>query len=202
MSVTMHLYKVNKDVDYKGNYLTFAPPDLQKVGEDGLYGFERYERDLGAPMREDGHWPDKLEDPELYWKHKEWEESQERKKWSDEKDHTFFDWTHITRCYSKCRGWRRLRDRMSMMKFKTFEYPGIGSVNYLCLDEVQYAQGWFFKKPFFNKEITLVFCTTKSQMENFFKQYIDYRSHDTRGAEAVQIFLDSWEDGMIFECAW
>lgn len=30
---------------------------------------------------------------------------------------------------------------------------------------------------------------------------MDYRSHDIRGKESVQKFLDAWEDGMIFECA-
>ena len=202
MSVTMHLYKANPGVEYKGNWLTFAPTGAFKQDEDGLCGFERYEKELGAPMREDGHWPKWDEDPELFEKHKEWEEEQESNKWSDGKEHYYFDWTHIVRCYSKCRGWKRLSNRMSELKFKNFDYPGIGTTKYLCLDEVQYAQGWFFKKPFFNKEITLVFCTTKHQMECFFKQYIDYQSHDDRGAEAVERFLNAWEDGMIFECAW
>jgi hypothetical protein len=39
-------------------------------------------------------------------------------------------------------------------------------------------------------------------MENFFKQYIDFNSYDDRGREAVDRFLNAWEDGMIFECAW
>lgn len=202
MSVTMHLYRVNTGIEYKGNYMTFAPADSSKLGEDGLYGFERYEKKLGAPMREDGHWPKWDEDPELYRKHREWEDEQERKKWSDGQEHEYLDWTHIVRCYSKYRGWRRIRNRMSMIQFKTFNYPRIGTTEYLCVDEVQYAQGWFFKKSFFSKEITLVFCTTKTQMENFFRRYIDYNSHDARGAEVVERFLNAWEDGMLFECAW
>ena len=202
MSVTMHLYKVNPDVDYKGNYLTFAPAGMEKMGADGLYGFERYEKELGAPMREDGHWPKSDEDPELYKKYKEWEEEQESKQWSDNKEHHFFNWTEIGWCNRMHRGWRRMRNRMSNIKFKVFEHPRLGKQKYLCVDEVEYAQGWFFKKSFFNKEMTWVICTTKHQMECFFKQYIDYQNTDTRGAEAVKRFLNAWEDGMIFECAW
>ena len=87
------------------------------------------------------------------------------------------------------------------MPIKTFT-NGKQSHKYIPVDVVQYAQGWFLKKKFFNKEITHSFCITKKQMENFFKQYIDFNSYDDRGKEAVDRFLNTWEDGMIFECAW
>ena len=110
------------------------------------------------------------------------------------------DVTHLRACFKYARGWRRLAKRLKNLNTKTFKNSRY-TQKYIPVDEVQYAQGWFFKKKFFNKEITYVLCTTKKQMENFFKQYIDYNSHDTRAKEAVERFINAWEDGMLFECS-
>ena len=70
----------------------------------------------------------------------------------------------------------------------------------LALDTVEYAQGWFFKKKFFNKEVTTVFCTTKKELQNFITQYVQCKNNEER--EIINRFLNSWEDGMLFECSW
>lgn len=201
MSVTMHLYKVVPNVKYVGYYLDFVPKSAFEMGEDGLYNLEKYEKELGAPMREDGHWPDIVDGEELWQAHKDWEEKQHSQAWSDGVNHDKINITHYNSCFKKYRGWGRYAKRLNTMPIQTFS-NGKQSHRYIAVDEVQYAQGWFFKKAFFSKEITHSFCVTKEQMENFFKQYIDFNSHDDRGREAVDRFLNSWEDGMIFECAW
>lgn len=202
MSVTMSLYKVRPDIEYKGYYLDFVGKDAFILGSDGLYGLERIEKDLGAPMAPDGHWPRSEDDHDLYWKHEEWEKNQKANAWSDGKEHDKLDISHLKACFKHTRGWKRLASRFEDMPIKTFK-SARGIQRYIPVDEVQYAQGWFFKKRFFNKEITFVFCTTKEQMENFFKQYVDFNHpSDDRGKEAVNRFINAWEDGMIFECAW
>ena len=201
MSVTMSLYKVRPDIEYKGYYLDFVGKDAFILGSDGLYGLERIEKELGAPMNPDGHWPQHGDDDELYFAYKEWEERQKNSAWSDSQSHDKIDISHLNACFKHARGWRRLRKRIEGCPIKTFQNKRY-TQRYIPVDEVEYAQGWFFKKKFFKKEITTVFCTTKKQMENFFNQYIDYNNADDRGKEAVCRFLNSWKDGMIFECAW
>ena len=201
MSVTMHLYK-ESTASYVGNYLDFISSDLLKLDDDGYYGLEHYEKELGAPMKEDGHWPDNICGDELYEKHSEWEEAQRAKAWSDGKEHDKIDITMLKCMFSKERGWRRLRDRLSKFNIQTFNGK-THVAKYIAVDEVGYAQGWFFKTKFFKKKVSFVVCTTKEQMEKFFNRYIDFNSRfDARGRMAVNDFLSKWEDGMIFVCAW
>lgn len=153
-------------------------------------------------MGPDGHWPKHICGDELWEKHREWEDEQKRKAWSDGKEHDKIYVSILRSTYKKQRGWRRLNKRLSSIGTKTYMCNGI-KMEYIAVDEVQYAQGWFFKNRFFNKEITSVFCVTKEQMINFFNKYIDFNSKaDDRGRGAVRSFLEAWEDGMIFECAW
>ena len=72
----------------------------------------------------------------------------------------------------------------------------------IVVEHIAYRQGWFLKTRFFKKPYTTVVCTTKSEMESFFKKYIDYKNKDTRGKECVDLFRSKWEDGMIFICSW
>lgn len=198
MSVTMSLYKVNPDVVYTGYYFDNVSKADFIMGSDGFYPIEKKEKELGAPMKSDGHWPC-ASDAE-YDDYEKWEESQKASAWSDGVEHEFYDITHRKMCYKGVRGWRRIRNRLE--KFNHRQFKKKDTRNYLVLDIVEYAQGWFFKKRFFKKEITYVVCTTKREMENFFRQYVDFNGRDTRGREAVNRFMASWEDGMIFECAW
>ena len=201
MSVTMHLYKVRPDVEYTGYYMDYVTHADFVKGDDGYYPLEHKEKELGAPMGADGHWPDSVKEYEIYWKNKEWGEAQENSAWSDNHRHDKIDITLLRACFKDCRGWKRLVKHFDGFPIKTFN-NGRTIQKYIPVDRVEYAQGWFFKKRFFNKKMTRVFCTTKKQMENFFKQYIDFNDkHDTRGREAVDRFLNAWEDGMIFECA-
>jgi len=182
MSVTMRLYKIRDDVDYKGHYMDFIRSDDLIENAHGQSRLDRIEIELGR--RHDNY--------------EEWSEEQERKAWSDHQKHELFDISHYRVCYKKTNGWKTLADKLNCFTIKNF----LGLKRYLCLDQVAYAQGWFFKRRFFKKEITMVICVTKKQMINFFNRYIDYNSHDTRGKESVECFLNAWENGMMFVCAW
>lgn len=70
---------------------------------------------------------------------------------------------------------------------------------YVTVDEILYRQGWFLKKKFFEKDMTVVFCNSKEQMQRFFNKYIDRNT--ARGRECEKAFIDAFEPGMIFECA-
>lgn len=196
----MHLYRVSPDVDYVGYYMDYVTNADFVLGEDGFYPLEKKEKEMGAPMGADGHWPDSVKENDAYWKSRDWAEEQEKKAWSDGIDHDKINITHIKSCFKNYRGLKRLLRVFEGLPVKTFNNGKI-TQKYIPVDRVAYAQGWFFKNRFFKKKITRVFCTTKEQMENFFNKYIDYNSHDTRGKETVELFLNTWEDGMIFECA-
>lgn len=201
MSVTMSLYKVNPKVSYKGYHLDFLRDSDFVMGEDGKYPYEIKERELGAPLTDRGSVPTISDGEELYNAYEKWEAEQVANAWTDGKTHDKIDMTYLTACFGKGRGWRRIKNRLNTLPIQTFN-NGRYSLRYIPVDEVEYAQGWFFKKRFFKKEITFVICVTKQQMENFFKQYIDFNNEDTRGREAVDRFLNAWEDGMVFECSW
>lgn len=70
----------------------------------------------------------------------------------------------------------------------------------LPVKKVLYRQGWFVSKKFLNKECSWYFATTKEGVERFFKLYLDTKS-DKRGYEARDAFLSAWKDGMLFEAA-
>ena len=93
-------------------------------------------------------------------------------------------------------------------KLEKFEYfyaetqPGY-TEKLIPVNYIAYRQGWFLKKRFFKKPYAYIVCTTKSEMENFFKKYINYKDkNDTRGKECVDTFRSKWKDGMIFICRW
>lgn len=68
----------------------------------------------------------------------------------------------------------------------------------LSVKEVLYRQGWFVSRKFLNKECSFYFATTREELERFFHLYLDI-SHDKRGHEAKEAFLSAWKDGMLFE---
>lgn len=209
MSVCMMLYKVLPDVKYNGYYLDFATNKDFNIDDDGFFPIEKKEQELGAPKNKDGHWPCH-NDPE-FTSYNEWCEQQKANAWSDGIKHDMFDLTYYKMIYGKYRGWGRLIKRLNEFKFNYFQKHSY-VCKYLTVDTVEYAQGWFFKKSFYKKDITWTVCTTKDQMKHFFDQYIDCNNrtypigsakfHDNRGKEVIDRFLSSWEDGMLFMCSW
>lgn len=190
MSVTMHLWKVNPTVTYNGWYMDYITNKDLILDESGDYPVKRIERELGMPENED------------YAVFETWGKEMQQKAWSDGIIHNTLDLTYMKSLF-KINNWRgSSRILKKLKKFLVQQFcNGHYIRNFIVVEEVAYAQGWFFKKQFFNRKMTWNFCTTKHEMEKFFKKYIDYFGKDTRGKESVQRFMDAWEDGMIFECA-
>lgn len=188
MSVTMHLYKVNPDVEYKGYYMDYLRPsdfDMQ----DGVSKVDEIEKKLGAPN---------INDSKAY---NDWSDKMECSAWSDNRKHKFFSYTDYKSMFSKFKSWHRLSHRLHSFPLKVFN-NGRSVIKYLAIDEVCYAQGWFFKNRFFNRKPTLVWCTTKEQMKNFFDRYIDFSKNPDEIYNILDNFMDKWDEGMLFECAW
>lgn len=125
------------------------------------------------------------------------------RKWPDNKEHSVIEFFKTSELNKKCgRQWKRKRRKLE--KFKHFYIPTSHGITYqaIAADLIAYRQGWFLKKRFFKKPLTEIICTTKSEMETFFKKYVDYKGEDKRGREFVETFRSAWKDGMIFVCSW
>lgn len=118
--------------------------------------------------------------------------------WSDGAYHRMLDIADKHWMWKGERGWRRMDKRLKTLPTQVYK-----GHKYVALDKVEYSQGWFLKKRFFKKRITTVYCVTKKQMMDFFKQYLDYSGDDCLVAKDVmERFERAWKDGMLFECSW
>lgn len=181
MSATMHLWKP-LDVKFLGSpYDDYTDKQLSEHGEE-------IDEKLGCPI--DGS----LEDIDI------WGITMNCSEWEDKQGHDMLDLTYIKSIFKAYndKAWRRVRKKLSQFP-SSVGHRKVTSRKVICADEMAYAQGWFFKRRFFKKKTTFVFCTTKKEMELFFKRYMD-NSEDSRKAQ--KYFLEKWEDGFIFECAW
>lgn len=198
MSVTMNLYRVLSDISYKGYYVDFTKKSDYILNQDGFYPFELMEIAMGAPVNEKGHIP--IFGGENFDAYEKWEKEQKKSAWSDGVTHEKFDLTLFDSYNRKNRAWKRYRKCLNSFNFKTFDNKNGYIQKYLVVDTVKYAQGWFFNKTFFNKKYWTFICTTKEQMGNFFNRYVDIKKNPEI-KEVLYSFLNSWEDGMIFECS-
>lgn len=80
---------------------------------------------------------------------------------------------------------------------------------YINAKRVEYAQGWFFTKSFFNNKTTIYYAASKDHMIKLLDQFIDkkYNSRNNHGnygeiSDVYNRFVSSFEDGMIFELGW
>lgn len=185
MSVCMSLYKVNSNVVYKGHYMDFVSWEDCLPDKNGVRKVDSIEEELGCPTN-----PFELFD---------WMDKQEELAWSDSTKHTFFDISYYKKLFRNSRSWHRMEKRLSKFEYRIFDNKK-EKKKYLTVDKIKYAQGWFFNKRFYKKKVTVVFCTTKRELENFFKQYVKCKTVEER--KIINNFLNSWEDGMLFECSW
>lgn len=196
MSVVMHLYRPIQNISYGGYYMDdLFESEMVPDESTGVYKcIEDLEKKLGCPCTFE-------ENPELYNK---WANEQERNAWSDSIIHEKIDLNYLEAMFD---GWiRKERMMKKLHKFHIQEFlaPRTNTIyRYIPVEEVLYAQGWFFKKSFFNKDLSWFIGVSYDEMKNFFHMYIDY--HDKKRysnlQETIQKFLSTWEDGMIFECA-
>lgn len=121
-------------------------------------------------------------------------------RYSDGIIHTIIDYGYAKAMCTK-RDMHRMLKPIRDLNYKLFDNKQLGTVKYVVVDEVLYRQGWFLKKKFFDRKTTVIWCNSKEQMARFFDEYIDYNSKDKRGRECVRVFLNAYEPGMLFECA-
>ena len=107
---------------------------------------------------------------------------------------------------------KRTKNRSSIQNLNKFpwksfvdEYKQV--VKYVTFDIIAYNQGWFFTRQFFNRDDTIIFCTTKRGMINTMQKYLDfgYRGDIYNKGEIISVyneFVSKWEDGMFFEMSW
>lgn len=199
MSVTMHLYRVLPKVKYNGCVLDNITQKALNGMIDGSVPVDPALIENGCPLVK-GEFLPEYKDPE-YEDFEKWSEKQLASAWSDNMQHDVLDITSMNSCYKDCRGFGRMYKRLLSLPYKRFQLKEY-MWRYIPVEEVWYAQGWFFKHKFFNRKCWHHICTTKEQMEHFFERYIDYKDKRYPVANIIQDFLDKWEDGMIFECAW
>lgn len=191
MSVTMHLYKPRPDVDFLGNWWMQIP--MRDMNHDSL-------RDLQVKLGGPSEPPEDA--PHSEWARfssadYDWEEEQKPKAWSDGVVHELIELNVYKSYLGHFKGGKRMLNRISKFPSKLFQNEHY-KFKYLVMDEVEYRQGWFMKKRFFNRKFWTYYCTTRKEVEAFFKRYVN--TNDEWGREAHEAFLNAWEDGMLFAC--
>lgn len=199
MSVTMHLHRVLPNVEYKGCILDNISQKTLVGMVDNTIPVDKSLIEKGCPLTKDGHIPERSSPEDDAFD--KWLEEQLTSAWSDGTQHNVIDITAMNSCYKGRREFGRMYKRLVSLPYKRIQLKEY-MWRYIPVEEVWYAQGWFFKHKFFNRKCWHHICTTKKEMENFFKRYINYKDKRYPVANIVQDFLDKWEDGMIFECCW
>lgn len=107
--------------------------------------------------------------------------------------------------YSPRRYSRRLlkaRKRMYEQYKDYIVHAELPDRSYDCLvcEEVNYRQGWFFNRKFFNrKDVGEYYAFTKTETQRLMETYFDFKGeYKERAFEAYRAFLDTFEDGMYF----
>lgn len=129
-------------------------------------------------------------------------EKMDKMKWSDNESHYMIDKAWINCMYKKERGTKRLIDRIDKFNLKTFNTGKGWTYRYIAADPVIIRQTQGIKPRFFKKKITLVYCTTRNEVESFFRNYVD--TSTKAGKEIVDTIRKEWKEneGMILEVAW
>lgn len=180
MVVNISLFKVRDDVDFLGDVME-GVPDLDWNETLEKYGF-----------REDMT----KEEMDTFF------EKLENMRWSDNQSHYMIDKTWIKKTYRKGRGTKRLFNRLNKFNMKCFN-NGKGYIyKYITVDPVFMGQTCGIKQRFFKKRVTLVYCTTRQEVNRFFKQYMDTSTKD--GKEIADTITREWKDNadMILEIIW
>lgn len=189
MSCCMWLYKVRPDVTYLGHYEDMLSESDYEPDENGVLPVDRIRESLGLPMN--------CSLQEFI----EWQNKMLINSWSDKSEiRDTINLTTIKARYGNLRGKKSTMDKLK--DFHTIEYQtAYGTQKVIPVDIIQYAQGWFFRKSFLDRKVSLYIGTTKKQMETFFHKYLKYNDKVHNVYEITRNFLDSWEDGMIFMCS-
>ena len=186
MSVVFALLKVVDNVDYVGGYL-----DHLKPSEITIENIDKIEAELGRPG-------EGISPAEIGNVVEDWVDGLDRKAWADNQKHFFFDWTYYRSLHRNSRGWRRQEEKMSKYNLKNFVVNSI-SHDYLTTDLVNEYYGWCLKPKFFKKKMPFTICTSKKEINNFFKRY---GKNDELTAIIQNRVLNEWTDDCLFVVSW
>lgn len=176
MSVCFSLYKVLPDVDLLGSKYDFASKELLEE-KNNLLDSKDLDMDEFHKIMDDFY----------------------GMRFSDGLNHEYLDlvnWSFGPK-HKKNRS-KNKKNVSNSFNVKVLPTSRGFAYKYLTVDRIAYRQGWFLKKRFFKKPYTIYIATTKEQMDNWFKKYLDVKGRDKRGIECYRKFMDSWEDDCIF----
>lgn len=193
MSVVFQLFKPRYEVRYGGEWwMTIRPSHLS---DDTTFNYARCL--AGGPPEPTGFDPTGSKFKNFLAENDKWLEEMYAKSFSDGKHHELFVLEEYTASLKHCREKHRTLKKIISLPWKSF-HNDYYEFRYIVVDQVVYRQGWFLRKRFFNKKQWAVLCTSKKEIENFFKMYGD---KSDAAEEARNAFLNAFEDGMIFECS-
>lgn len=176
MSVTFHLYELDKEVHYKGSkYCVSTKDERKKIDE---MDYDKSEDFFKSIYEKNGTVVDG-------WDYVSLTNLKQLSKLPS-----------MRRCKLFNKYVKKLR-QFGTDKVQTF----YGEIEVLPVKEVLYRQGWFLKNKFLDKNCTFFYGTTKEEVRRFFDTYLDVKGNDNRGLEAKEAFLSAWKDGMLFETA-
>jgi hypothetical protein len=99
-------------------------------------------------------------------------ETRDTDRWKDGECHELIDIAYYLHQYGNTKGWRRVKDRFDTLPVQYGVIDGNNDVRgYIVADHIACYDGCVLKNKFFKKETTLSICTTKEEVESFFKQY-------------------------------
>lgn len=122
-------------------------------------------------------------------------------KFSDNQAHSVIDLTlakNISFNCGKNRYWKKIK-KMNL-PYNSVRFEEGFTYHAVTVDVIGYRQGWFLKKRFFHKNCTLYMTNKKSEMIGFMKKYFDFTNE--KAIECYQTFIQIFEDGMLFQCAY
>lgn len=175
MSVTFHLYEIDRDVKCLGSPYSRSTKE-QRDNMDSM----------------------KIDEVHQFCKREFVKNGEEVDGW-DIVDVSYLN--SLSKIYHRCKRYKKYVQKLrtlSTSRYNTF----YGSMEVLPVKQVLYRQGWFVNKKFLNKQCTWYFATTRKELEHFFDLYLDVKGKDERGLEAKEVFLNAWQDGMLFEAAY
>lgn len=170
MSATFHLYKPRLDLTFLG------------------CGWMQYSNQEWKHMCD--YWETHKEGTPLY-------DTLFEGRWDDGQKHDWIDLTEQKRILLRYNGGKRMLKHLMKYGYKVFHNKHY-AFKYLAVDQIEYRQGWFLKQRFFDRDLTLCYCTSKLGLIRFFHRYVNLK--DEWGKEAYHAFVDKWEDGMLFAC--
>ena len=119
-------------------------------------------------------------------------------KFSDNLRHKYIDISYFERLMlhknSSKRLWYRFQNKLERFPIQYAKTKLGYDIKYIVVDEILSLDENNIKNSFFKKSFPIFIGTTKESIINFFNKY----GKKSMDKETIKLFLDKWEDGMIF----